>query len=159
MVGKTAPPPPVVVDGDLDPSRYAHLAPPAVDTAPTLAQLAHRARSIAGRPGDWRHLVRFDAESRWRIRLHREPTYEVWLMSWLPGQRTGPHDHGDSAVVIALAAGELQEHSIPSNALVPRVHTIGIEQVRIWGARHVREIVNAGTVPAVSVHVYSPPPG
>jgi predicted metal-dependent enzyme (double-stranded beta helix superfamily) len=146
----------VVLDGDLDPSRFAHLTPAATQAAPTLAQLVHRARTVAARSAEWRHLVRFDAGQRWRLRLDAEDGYEVWLMSWLPGQRTGMHDHGESAAVIAVADGELTEHSVAPGRDT-QITTIGVDQVRIWGARHVREIVNAGSVPAVSVHVYSPP--
>ena len=147
----------LTLDGDLDPSRFAHLAPAASDAPPTLAQLAHHARTIAARPEDWRHLVRFDPAQRWRLRLHQEAGYEAWLMSWLPGQRTGMHDHGDSAAVIAVALGELHEHTTAPNGADTVVHVIGPDRVRIWGARNVREILNPTSPPAISVHVYSPP--
>jgi predicted metal-dependent enzyme (double-stranded beta helix superfamily) len=148
---------PVTLDGDLDPSRFAHLRPAPTATAPTVADLVHRAREIAADPARWRHLVRYDDRNRWRLRLHHEAGYEVWLMSWLPGQRTGPHDHGDTAAVIAVVQGELQEHTRQPGTEQPRIHRIGAEHVRIWGARHVREIVNAAAAPAVSVHIHAPP--
>jgi hypothetical protein len=157
MPASTAASSSLTLDGDLDPSRFAHLTPPAGYTPPTLAQLAHHARTIAARPEDWRHLVRFDAGQRWRLRLRQEAGYEAWLMSWLPGQRTGMHDHGDSAAVIAVAFGELHEHTVAPNGTDTLVHVIGTDRVRIWGARNVREILNPGDAPAVSVHVYAPP--
>jgi predicted metal-dependent enzyme (double-stranded beta helix superfamily) len=152
----------VVLDGDLDPTRFAHLLPASGPVAPTLAQLTHRAREIVTR-ADWREMVRFDPAHRWRLLLHQEAAYEAWLMSWLPGQRTGWHDHGEATAVIAVAQGELREHTSAPDGVGTRVHTIGAEHVRIWGARHVREIVNASAEPAVSVHLYpkltaTPPP-
>jgi predicted metal-dependent enzyme (double-stranded beta helix superfamily) len=156
MPASTASSRPVVLDGDLDPSRYAHLTPAGEPAAPTLAQLAHAARTLASRPADWRHVLRFDPERRWRLRLESEPWHEAWVMTWLPGQRTGMHDHGDAAAVIAVAYGELRELSRPAPGSGVAVQAIRPGQVRIWGARHVREIVNAGDAPAVSIHLYAP---
>jgi hypothetical protein len=158
MPSSTHPSPPAAaptLDGDLDPARYAHLAPAATTAPPTLADLVQVARQAVGTPDEWRHLVRFDPWNRWRLRLRQRDGHELWLMSWLPGQRTGFHDHGDSLAVIAVASGVLHEHSTdPQGA--PQVQAIGPDQARIWGARRVREIVNAGPDPAISVHLYAP---
>lgn len=151
--------PPATLDGDLDPSRYAHLTPaPRPDTAPTVAALTRRARQLADGLAEWRHLVHFDPDQRWRHRFAVGDGYEIWLMSWLPGQRTGQHDHGESVAVIAMASGELQEHRADPQAPdgPPLVHTLRPDQARIWAARATREIVNAAAVPAISVHVYAP---
>lgn len=37
------------------------------------------------------------------------PGYEAWLLSWLPGQGSGPHDHGRSSCVLTVLAGTLTE--------------------------------------------------
>src|SRR3989442_8676272 len=34
---------------------------------------------------------------RWYERIHMADAYDVLLISWLPGQATGFHDHGRSA--------------------------------------------------------------
>src|SRR3712207_8332217 len=34
---------------------------------------------------------------------------QVWLLSWLPGQGTGLHDHGGSAGALAVVRGTLSE--------------------------------------------------
>ena len=52
---------------------------------------------LAASPQHWLHLVRYDPARRWYQRLLREEDREVWLLSWLPGQQTGFHDHGSSA--------------------------------------------------------------
>jgi hypothetical protein len=38
------------------------------------------------------------------------PDYEIWVISWLPGQSTGFHDHGASSGAFAVATGILEEH-------------------------------------------------
>ena len=43
---------------------------------------------------EWVARVRLDPEGRWYERIHTTDGFEVWLISWLPGQSTGFHDHG-----------------------------------------------------------------
>jgi hypothetical protein len=82
--------------------------------------------------------------------------YEVWLLSWQPGQGTGFHDHGGSRGAFAVAWGDLQEQTVRDmGQVVTRTVTGG--QVRSFGARFIHHVANNGTAPAVSVHAYSPP--
>src|ERR1700729_4463489 len=76
------------------------------------ARLALVVGAIAASPALWRPLVQFSAERRWYYRLDQsdpDPAYELWLLTWLPGQRTGFHDHGDAAGAFAVADGSLLE--------------------------------------------------
>src|SRR5580698_2980117 len=57
----------------------------------------------------WIDKVRLRAEQRWYERLYLGPDYDIWVISWLPGQSTGFHDHGDSAGAFVVATGILQE--------------------------------------------------
>jgi rhodanese-related sulfurtransferase len=75
----------------------------------TLRQLA---QDIAARPQQWAGLVRYDASERWYRRLSHDHDQEVWLLSWLPGQDTGFHDHGESAGAFAVAFGALRESTL-----------------------------------------------
>jgi hypothetical protein len=45
----------------------------------------------------WEPLVSYDPADRYYVRLAREPEFEAWLLTWLPGQGTDWHDHGGSA--------------------------------------------------------------
>jgi hypothetical protein len=115
-------------------------------------------RIVAGtafRPERWRDLVRYDPARRWYHRMELTDDYEVWLLSWMPGQGTGFHDHGGSRGAFAVALGELQEQTVRGSGLVARTATAG--QARSFGARYVHHVVNNSTAPAVSVHAYSPP--
>jgi Cysteine dioxygenase type I len=66
------------------------------------------ARSLVERQDLWRPLVRF-TEPRFHTRIATAPGWEVWLLTWLPGQSTAQHDHGGSAGAFAVLAGTVDE--------------------------------------------------
>jgi predicted metal-dependent enzyme (double-stranded beta helix superfamily) len=116
-----------------------------------VADLTDWARMLAARPEEWLSRVRLSAEGRWYERIHRDDSHEVWLISWLPGQATGFHDHGESAGAFAVSLGSLDEHDIVGG------RTVVAGQVRGFGPGYVHDVRNVASGPAVSVHVYSPP--
>lgn len=120
-------------------------------------KLAELVSSIADQPGRWQHTVRFDPARRWFCRLDLSTELEVWLLSWLPGQGTGFHDHGEAAGAFTVADGVLTERTVPAGQVTAasRVFTAG--QARPFGLAHVHDVVNLSAAPAVSVHAYSPP--
>jgi predicted metal-dependent enzyme (double-stranded beta helix superfamily) len=130
------------------PSRLTPISP---------AGLAWIARSIADQPGLWQSHVRFAAEKRWYIRLAHSDVHEVWLLTWLAGQQTGFHDHGDSAGAFLIASGCLTERVTRKG----RPETTGISlqtgAVRSFGPHYIHDVSNDSIDPAVSIHAYSPP--
>jgi hypothetical protein len=62
--------------------------------------------------------VRLGAERRWYERLYHGPDYDIWVISWLPGQSTGFHDHGASSGAFVVATGILEEHRLGERARV-----------------------------------------
>jgi mannose-6-phosphate isomerase-like protein (cupin superfamily) len=117
-------------------------------TTPRLAEIA---RSVAERPEEWLHRVRLSADGRWYERLHADDDHEVWLISWLPGQATGFHDHGESEGAFTVVLGSLEERE-PGDG-----RTVGIGESWAFGRDYIHDVRNASGAPAVSVHVYSPP--
>lgn len=109
------------------------------------------ARSLADRPEEWLHRVRLSADGRWYERLHQDEDHEVWLISWLPGQATGFHDHGESEGAFTVVLGSLEERA-PGTG-----RTVTAGESWAFGRDYVHDVRNASTAPAVSVHVYSPP--
>ncbi len=116
--------------------------------APALEEIA---RSLAEHPEEWLDRVRLSADGRWYERLHRDDEHEVWLISWLPGQSTGFHDHGESRGAFAVALGALDERR-PERSRIVRAG-----ESWAFGTDYVHDVRNASDAPAVSVHVYSPP--
>jgi predicted metal-dependent enzyme (double-stranded beta helix superfamily) len=132
---------------------------PRLDGAPqrlTGARLTEMVRTAAA--GDqWPGLVRYTEHERWYQRLARGDGHEVWLLAWLPGQRTGFHDHLGSAGAFTVLLGSLQERTVRPGAARPAARQLAAGGVRSFGPQHVHEVVNASAVPAVSIHAYSPP--
>ncbi|MHB9753410.1 cysteine dioxygenase [Streptomyces sp. BYX5S] len=127
-----------------------HLLQPMREHPETVAEFIGLARSVAADRSQWEHLVEYDATTRWYHRLRTGPGYEVWLLSWVPGQGSGLHDHGRSSGVLTLLRGELTERTESG------VRTLGEGAQRVFAPGYVHEVVNDSLEPAVSLHVYFP---
>ena len=79
------------------------------------ARLRQVVQGLAAREHEWLGRVRYDPGRRWYQRLTCDDDHEVWLLSWLPGQRTGFHDHGESAGAFTVARGTLRERTAPGH--------------------------------------------
>jgi predicted metal-dependent enzyme (double-stranded beta helix superfamily) len=123
-----------------------------------LDHLAIAAR-YAATPDQWPVAPRFNPTDRWYHRLAQEADYEVWLLTWLPGQGTDLHDHGGSQGAFLVFGGTLTEDTVagPPDG-PPRItaRELGEGAGRRFGARHIHRITNRSGRPAISVHVYGP---
>jgi predicted metal-dependent enzyme (double-stranded beta helix superfamily) len=124
----------------------------------TPAQLAAEVQRLTSSPAEWVARVRLDPEGRWYERIHMTDDFEVWLISWLPGQSTGFHDHGPSAGAFGVVWGELDESVASKRGAKTRATRVSAGVVRSFGPRYVHDVQNSSTgAVAVSVHAYSPP--
>jgi predicted metal-dependent enzyme (double-stranded beta helix superfamily) len=121
----------------------------------TPAALGRLATTLAAKADLWRPLLHVDPVNRWYARLARTDDWEAWLLTWVPGQRTGVHDHGGSGGAFTVLEGSVQELTPRRNGrLTTRDYTAG--QVRAFGPDHVHEVVGTGDRPAATLHVYGP---
>jgi hypothetical protein len=124
----------------------------------TPKQLAAQVWRLIATPAEWVARVRLDLEGRWYEQIRMAENFEVWLISWMPGQATGFHDHGGSNGAFGVAWGDLDECAVPRGNGGVLVNRIGSGRVRSFGPRHVHDVRNSSaTSVAVSVHAYSPP--
>ena len=115
-------------------------------------------RRLTSAPAEWVARVRLDPEGRWYEQIHMGDSYELWLISWLPGQSTGFHDHGGANGAFGVVWGQLDEYTVTGGATPSRPRVVTAGSVRAFGQRHVHDVRNAATGSvAVSVHAYSPP--
>lgn len=113
---------------------------------------------------DWsvmgRHLA-FEADCYLRRRLFLNRSWEILMLCWLPGQKTAIHDHGASWGSTLVMMGELTERTYRAPTGRGLEHktdaVLGTGQVTVESQQTIHEVSNQGTVPAVSLHLYSPP--
>ncbi|MEV7088287.1 cysteine dioxygenase family protein [Streptomyces sp. NPDC093085] len=138
----------IQIAGDL--LEVQHLLRPAPAHPATVAEFAGLARTLAADRAQWAPYIEYDATTRWYRRLRTGPGYEVWLLSWVPGQGSGRHDHGRSSGVLTVLEGELTERSGRA------VRTLAPGAQRVFAPGYVHDVVNAAIEPAVSLHIYYP---
>ncbi|MFE9820217.1 cysteine dioxygenase [Streptomyces sp. NPDC005773] len=136
------------IAGDL--LEVQHLLRPAREHPSTVAEFVGLARAIAADRSQWAHLVQYDATTRWYHRLRTGPGYEIWLLSWVPGQGSGLHDHGPSSGVLTVLEGELTERTDRGR------RNLNAGAQRVFAPGYVHEVANDSLEPAVSLHVYYP---
>src|SRR5215469_5390329 len=121
-------------------------------------QLAAEVCRLAGRPAEWVSRVRLDAEGRWYEQIHAAASYELWLISWLPGHSTGFHDHGGANGAFSVVWGMLDECVAPRSGAGAKVRPVTPGLVRAFGPHYIHDVRNTATDSvAISVHPYSPP--
>jgi len=117
----------------------------------TIEELADIVTQFAATDG-WLDKVRLNAKRRWYERLYCGPDYDIWVISWLPGQSTGFHDHGESAGAFVVTTGTLEEHR-PGQ----KPHLIYPGKPCAFGREYAHDVRNVSLAPAISIHAYSPP--
>src|SRR5579859_4200350 len=123
-------------------------------------QLGDVVRRVAASPAEWLTRVRVNPAGRGYEQIHLDDSHEVWVISWLPGQATGFHDHGGSAGAFTVVWGTLMERRVVGAETAGQVlaKPVGAGGARTFGPRYIHDVRNAATgAVAVSVHAYSPP--
>ncbi len=120
--------------------------------SPTPAGLGQLAAVLATRGDLWRPVMHVDPDHRWFTRIAGGEGWEAWLLTWLPGQRTGLHDHGGAAGAFTVLSGVIREETA-SDAQGRRL-LAGDE--RQFGPKHIHEVIGDGDGPAATLHVYAP---
>ena len=108
-------------------------------------QLADVVRRLAASPADWLTRVRLNPAGRWYERIQLDDSHEVWVISWLPGQATGFHDHGGSAGAFTVVLGTLMERRVVGAEATGQVlaKPVGAGGARSFGPRYIHDLRNA----------------
>lgn len=111
---------------------------------------------LADRPELWIDLVKHDTSQRVYEELLSDEHLTAWLICWMDEHDTGFHDHDVSSGAVAVVSGAVREERLtiegPTRNAVFRAggsfH---------FGACDIHRVSHAGSDPAVTLHVYSPP--
>jgi predicted metal-dependent enzyme (double-stranded beta helix superfamily) len=126
--------------------------------AETLAphELCDLVAKIGTRSDLWRPLLVCDRRRRRYRLMFEDPRLDIWVLSWMPGQATGYHDHGISNVALTTLQGVVLERQI-------RIGKASIECELLPGfvqpgrAGYIHSVAHRSGAPAVTLHAYSPP--
>jgi hypothetical protein len=113
------------------------------------------AERIAARPDIWEPLAHADAVQRRYELVYEDEWIDAWVLSWMPGQGTGFHDHYISGVGLAVAAGGVREDLMAYGREDVALH-LRPGDTRQGGPGYIHRVTYEEGEPAVTVHVYSP---
>lgn len=118
-------------------------------------ELERLAQDIVGRPELWEPLVRIDADRRSYELIYEDESVDAWVLSWMPGQGTGFHDHYISSVGLCCAQGTVQEDLMVYGQGHSELH-LRPGDSRQGGPGYIHRVRHELGEPAVTIHVYSP---
>ncbi len=111
---------------------------------------------LGERPELWIERVRHDPTQRSYEELIADPFLTAWLICWMDDHDTGFHDHDRSSGAVAVVSGAVREERLTLEG-PPCSRTFRAGQSFHFSASDIHRVRHAGTDPAVTLHVYSPP--
>ena len=118
-------------------------------------ELERLARDIVERPELWAPLVRNDPDRRRYELIYEDERIDAWVLSWMPGQGTGFHDHYISSVGLCCALGGVREDLMVYGQDELQLH-LRPGHSRQGGPGYIHRVRHEVGGPAVTIHVYSP---
>ena len=118
-------------------------------------ELEQLARDIFDSPELWEPLVRVDPYQRRYELIYEDESIDAWVLSWMPGQGTGFHDHYISGVGLCVAQGCVREDMMVYGS-EPQSRLLREGATRQGGPGYIHRVNHDEGTPAVTVHVYSP---
>jgi hypothetical protein len=119
------------------------------------AELEQVARDISARPELWEPLTYADPERRRYELLFEDERMDAWVLSWMPDQATGFHDHYISSVGICVAQGCVREDQMRYGS-EPIERHLSAGDSRQGDPSYIHRVRHWDGAPAVTIHVYSP---
>src|SRR5207244_6788934 len=104
----------------------------------------------------WRPLIVIDRERRRYELLYEDRWIDIWVLSWMPGQRTGFHDHDRSGVGLCCAQGALDEGMLVLGGRGAPIR-LPAGGSRNGPGGYIHSVAHVAGEPAVSLHASSPP--
>jgi predicted metal-dependent enzyme (double-stranded beta helix superfamily) len=113
------------------------------------------AAGLAARTDIWEPLVHGNPDRRCYELVYEDDRMDAWILSWMPGQGTGFHDHYISGVGLCVAQGCVREDMMVYGS-DPQSRLLREGATRQGGPGYIHRVNHDVGTPAVTVHVYSP---
>lgn len=111
---------------------------------------------LADWPELWVDLVKHDSTQRLYEELLSDDHLTAWLICWMGDHDTGFHDHDVSAGAVAVVGGAVREQRLVIDG-PSRDRSFSAGDSFHFSAADIHRVRHAGSEPAVTLHVYSPP--
>jgi hypothetical protein len=111
---------------------------------------------LAERPELWIDLVKHDTTQRVYEELLWDEHVTAWLICWMDEHDTGFHDHDVSSGAVAVVSGAVREERLAIEGPL-RAGVFRAGASFHFSAADIHRVSHAGSDPAVTLHVYSPP--
>jgi hypothetical protein len=111
---------------------------------------------LAERPELWIDLVKHDTTQRVYEELLSDEHVTAWLICWMDEHDTGFHDHDVSSGAVAVVSGAVREERLAIEGPT-RTGVFRAGASFHFSASDIHRVSHAGSDPAVTLHVYSPP--
>jgi hypothetical protein len=120
------------------------------------AELQTFVTELADRPELWINLVKHDTTQRVYEELLSDEHVTAWLICWMDEHDTGFHDHDVSCGAVAVVSGAVREERLAIDGPT-RNGVFRAGASFHFCASDIHRVSHAGSDPAVTLHVYSPP--
>lgn len=124
----------------------------------TIDELRTFAQWLTAERGRWEPLLAAAESGDARVyeQIWDDEYVNAWVIRWSEDADTGFHDHDASGAAIAVVSGRVREDRLtiggtPYGREIDAGETFTVEPVAI------HRVLHAGSGPAVTIHVYSPP--
>ncbi len=111
---------------------------------------------LADRPELWIDRVKHDSTQRVYEELLSDEHLTAWLICWMDEHDTGFHDHDISSGAVAVVSGAVREERLAIDGPT-RNGVFRAGASFHFAASDIHRVSHAGSDPAVTLHVYSPP--
>jgi predicted metal-dependent enzyme (double-stranded beta helix superfamily) len=119
-------------------------------------ELRELVASLTARRDLWVPLIVSDRRRRRYRLMFEDDRLDVWVLSWMPGQSTGYHDHAGSNVALTALQGSVLERQLRAGK--PSIERrLQPGMLRTGPAGYIHSVAHAAGDPAVTLHAYSPP--
>jgi hypothetical protein len=120
------------------------------------AELERFVNELADSPELWIDLVKHDRTQRHYEEIVSDEHLTAWLICWMEDHDTGFHDHDVSCGAVSVVSGCVREERLMPDGVGSDKLVRAGESFR-FSASDIHRVRHAGSDPAVSLHVYSPP--
>jgi predicted metal-dependent enzyme (double-stranded beta helix superfamily) len=111
---------------------------------------------LANSPELWIDLVKHDRTQRHYEEIFSDDYVTAWLICWMEDHDTGFHDHDVSCGAVSVVSGCVREERLAPDGLGSDKLVRAGESFH-FSASDIHRVRHAGSDPAVTLHVYSPP--